>query len=92
MTAAHVVNGMKEMTVAGIAGEVVRATLVSSDAAADVSLLQLERVTKAMRVARMSDSDAVQVGQQVMVVGAPHGLKANVLRAGKLIELTSTTQ
>ena len=27
-----------------------------------------------MRVARMGDSDAVRVGQQVMVVGAPYGL------------------
>ena len=74
MTAAHVVNGMDEITVEGIAGEVVRATLISANAAADVSLLQLERVTAAMRVARMGDSDAVRVGQQVMVVGAPYGL------------------
>jgi serine protease Do len=74
MTAAHVVNGMDEITVEGIGGEVVRATLISANAAADVSLLQLERVTKAMRVARMGDSDAVQVGQQVLVVGAPYGL------------------
>jgi serine protease Do len=74
MTSAHVVNGMDEITVEGIGGEVVRATLLSANAAADVSLLQLERVTKAMRVARMGDSDAVQVGQQVLVVGAPYGL------------------
>jgi serine protease Do len=74
MTAAHVVNGMDEITVEGIGGEVVRATLISANAAADVSLLQLERVTKAMRVARIGSSDAVQVGEQVMVVGAPYGL------------------
>ena len=74
MTAAHVVNAMDEITVEGVAGEVVRATLVSSDADADISLLQLERVTAAMRVARLGDSDAVRVGQQVMVVGAPYGL------------------
>ena len=74
MTAAHVVNGMDEITVEGIGGEVVRATLISANAAADVSLLQLERVTKAMRVARVGSSDAVQVGQQVLVVGAPYGL------------------
>jgi S1-C subfamily serine protease len=74
MTAAHVVNGMDEITVAGIAGEVVRAKLLSADAAADVALLQLERVTAAMRVARLADSDAVRVGEQVMVVGAPYGL------------------
>ena len=74
MTAAHVVNGMDEITVEGIAGEVVRATIISANAAADVALLQLERVTKAMRVARMGDSDGMRVGQQVMVVGAPYGL------------------
>lgn len=74
MTAAHVVNGMDEITVEGIAGEVVRATIVSANAAADVSLLQLERVTKAMRVATIGDSDAVSVGQQIMIVGAPYGL------------------
>jgi serine protease Do len=74
MTSAHVVNGMDEITVEGIAGEVVRATLLSANAAADVSLLQLERVTAAMRVAQMGDSDTVRIGQQVMVVGAPYGL------------------
>jgi serine protease Do len=74
MTAAHVVNGMDEITVEGVAGEVVRAKIVSSDAAADISLLQLERVTAAMRVAQIADSDTVRVGQQVMVVGAPYGL------------------
>src|SRR5881296_1700855 len=74
MTAAHVVNGMDEITVEGIAGEVVRAKLLSANAAADVALLQLERVTAAMRVARLGDSDAVRVGEQVMVVGAPYGL------------------
>jgi S1-C subfamily serine protease len=74
MTASHVVNGMDEITVEGVAGEVVRAQIVSSDAAADVAMLQLERVTAAMRVAKMGDSDTVRVGQQVVVVGAPYGL------------------
>ena len=40
MTAAHVVNGMDEITVEGVAGEVVNAKIISSDAAADISLLQ----------------------------------------------------
>jgi serine protease Do len=52
----------------------VRATIVSANAAADVSLLQLERVTKAMQVARLADSDTMRLGQQIMVVGAPYGL------------------
>ena len=74
MTAAHVVNAMDEITVEGVAGEVVRAKILSSDAAADIALLQLERVTAAMRVAKLGDSDKVRVGQLVMVVGAPYGL------------------
>jgi serine protease Do len=52
MTASHVVNGMDEITVEGVAGEVVRAKIISTDAAADVAPLQLECVTAAMRVAR----------------------------------------
>jgi serine protease Do len=74
MTAAHVVNGMDEITVQGIGGEIVRATLISADSAADVAMLQLERVTRAMRVARIGNSDSVRIGEQVMVVGAPYGL------------------
>ena len=74
MTAAHVVNGKDEITVEGIGGEVVRARIISANAAADVSLLQLERVTRAMRVAKVGNSDSVRVGEQVMVVGAPYGL------------------
>jgi S1-C subfamily serine protease len=65
---------MDEITVEGIAGEVVRATIISANAAADVSLLQLERVTAAMRVAKVGDSSTVKVGDQVMVIGAPYGL------------------
>jgi S1-C subfamily serine protease len=74
MTAAHVVNGMDEITVEGIGGEIVHAKLLSANAAADVALLQLERVTAAMRVAQIGDSDSVRVGEQVIVVGAPYGL------------------
>jgi serine protease Do len=74
MTAAHVVNGEDEITVQGIGGEVVRATLLSANDAADVAMLQLERVTAAMRVARISDSDSVRIGERVMVIGAPYGL------------------
>ena len=82
MTAAHVVNGMDEITVEGIGGEVVRATIISANAAADVSLLQLERVTRAMRVAQIGDSGTMRVGQQVMIVGAPYGLAYSTKSGG----------
>ncbi len=74
MTAAHVVHTMDEITVEFIGGEAVKARVVASEPAADLSLLQLERVPAGARVAPLADSDKVQVGDQVIVVGAPYGL------------------
>jgi S1-C subfamily serine protease len=74
MTAAHVVHAMDEIRVEFIGGETVAARVVSSEPAADVSLLQLERVPAGARVAALADSDTVKVGDQVIVVGAPYGL------------------
>jgi len=74
MTAAHVVHAMDEIVVEFIGGDSVPARVVASEPAADLSLLQLERVPATAKVAKMADSSAVQVGDQVMVVGAPYGL------------------
>jgi S1-C subfamily serine protease len=81
MTASHVVNAMDEITVESLGGESVRATIISSDAAADISLLKLERVPAGMKEAKMADSSTVKVGDQVMVIGAPYGL-AHSMSAG----------
>jgi serine protease Do len=74
MTAAHVVHAMDEITVEFIGGEAVKARVVASEPAADLSLLQLERVPAGVRVARLANSSSVRVGDQVLVVGAPYGL------------------
>ena len=74
MTAAHVVNAMDEITVEAIGGERVSARVVSSEPAADLSLLQLDKVPASLRAAKMADSDTVKVGDQVMIIGAPFGL------------------
>ena len=74
MTAAHVVHLMDEIVVEFIGGESVAARVVASEPAADLSLLQLERVPTTAKIAKMADSSAAQVGDQVMVVGAPYGL------------------
>ena len=50
------------------------ARVVASEVAADLSLIQLERVPSSAVVARLADSDTVQVDRQVVVVGAPYGL------------------
>jgi serine protease Do len=74
MTAAHVVNAMDEITVEALGGEPVSAKIIASEPAADLSLLQLERVPPSMRAATMADSSTVRVGNQVIVIGAPYGL------------------
>ena len=74
MTAAHVVNAMDEITVEALGGERVAAKVIASEPSADLSLLQLERVPGDMQAAKMADSNAVRVGDQVMVIGAPYGL------------------
>jgi serine protease Do len=74
MTAAHVVDAMDEISVEFLGGETVAARVVASEVAADLSLIQLERVPASAAVARLADSDTVEVGRQVVVVGAPYGL------------------
>ena len=74
MTAAHVVQTMDEISVELVGGETVSARIIASEPAADVSLLQLASVPAGARPAPVADSDTVQVGDGVIVVGAPYGL------------------
>jgi S1-C subfamily serine protease len=74
MTAAHVVHSMDKIAVQFLGGETVAARVLASEPAADLSLLQLERVPPGTLVATMADSNTVQVGDQVIIVGAPYGL------------------
>lgn len=74
LTAAHVVDTMDEITVEILGGEAVPARVVRSEPAADLSLLQLTRVPRGVRVAPLGDSDAVRIGDPVLIVGAPYGL------------------
>jgi len=74
LTAAHVVHSMDEINVEFLGGDTVPARVISSEPAADLSLLQLERVPSGVQVAPLADSDTVRVGDPVMVIGAPYGL------------------
>jgi serine protease Do len=74
MTAAHVVHAMDEIFVEFLGGERVPARVVASEPAADIGLLKLVHIPKDARPAPLGNSDAVRVGQQVLVIGAPYGL------------------
>src|SRR5262249_14639637 len=83
MTAAHVVHLADRVVVEFLGGERVDARIVASDAAADVSLLQLERVPAGALVATLGDSDRTQIGEEVFIIGAPYGI-GHTLSAGHI--------
>jgi serine protease Do len=74
MTAAHVVHSMDTISVEFLGGETVSARVIASEPAADLSLLQLDRVPPGAVAAAMADSKTVQVGDEIIIVGAPYGL------------------
>jgi S1-C subfamily serine protease len=74
MTAAHVVHAMDEISVEFLGGETVKARVVASEPAADLSLLQLERVPAGAKPSPLANSDPIRVGDPIIIVGAPYGL------------------
>src|SRR5262249_38699074 len=55
-------------------GETIPARVLTSEPAADVALLQLDHVPSKSVTAKLADSDAAEVGDEVFVVGAPIGM------------------
>jgi serine protease Do len=74
MTAAHVVHALDEISVEFLGGETVSARVIGSEPGADLSLLQLDRVPPGTTAAVMADTNTVNVGDEVIIVGAPYGL------------------
>ncbi len=74
LTAAHVVQSVDKVFVEFPDGQLITARVISSATNADVALLQLDYVPKGVAPARLGDSDQVEVGDEVFVVGAPYGL------------------
>jgi S1-C subfamily serine protease len=81
MTAAHVTQALDDITVEFLGGETVRARTVAEEPAADLELLQLERVPAGAKVATLGDSNTVRVGDPIVIVGAPYGL-SHAMSAG----------
>lgn len=74
LTAAHVVQAADRIFVQFLSGERIPARVLSSEPAADLALLQLERKPASAQVAKVGDSDRVEVGDEIFVVGAPLGI------------------
>jgi serine protease Do len=83
VTAAHVVQTADTVIVEFADHSSVAAEVVASEPAADVALLQLKRVPEGIKPAKLGDSDKAQIGEQVLVIGAPFGI-SHTLTVGHL--------
>jgi len=73
LTAAHVIQVAERVGVKFKDGKVYPAHVVGSSARADVALVQLDRLPTSVSPAPLADSDSLQVGDEVVVIGAPYG-------------------
>lgn len=74
LTAAHVVQTADAVGVEFAGGEIVEATILASDPAADLALLQVKDVPAGAQAATLGNSDQTQTGDQIFIVGAPFGI------------------
>jgi serine protease Do len=74
LTAAHVVQTAEKVEVQFVDGTREPAKILSSVPYADVALIQVDRVPPAAHPAPVGNSDPMQVGDRVFVVGAPFEL------------------
>ena len=81
LTAAHLVQSADKTLVEFSEGEFISATVIGSSLSADVALLQLDQKPTNAVAAVLGDSNKVDVGDEIFVVGAPYGI-SRTLTAG----------
>lgn len=74
LTAAHVIEGEGRLVIEFANEERIPARVISSSASADVALIQCDRVPGSAIAATLGDSDLVETGDDIFIVGAPYGL------------------
>lgn len=81
-TAAHVVQSAEEVQVEFLDGDVYEATVVTTNPQGDVALIEIkgEFNLKNKEVAKIGNSDELLIGEDVFVLGAPHGFKQSLSR------------
>jgi len=83
LTAAHVVSSGLPITIEFTDGQRFKAQVVESSLPADLALLKVDRVPAAAAAATLGDSDVVETGDDIFIVGAPYGL-SNTLTVGRI--------
>jgi len=81
LTAAHLVQAADRTMIEFSRGELIPARVIGSALSADIALLQLEHSPSGAAPVTLGNSDKLDVGDQIFVVGAPYGL-SRTLTAG----------
>jgi S1-C subfamily serine protease len=74
MTSAHVVQVADSVVVRFLDGTTAEAKIVGAAVRADVALLKLDRLPEKLVAAELGDSDEVNIGDEIFVIGAPYGI------------------
>lgn len=77
LTNNHVVSGAQQLTVTLSDGRTVPATVVKTDSNSDLAVIQAQGVS-GLTAATLGDSDSVKIGDQVIAIGSPGGLRGTV--------------
>ena len=96
ITNRHVVQGASKVTVTMNDGKEYPARVVGKDAQTDVAVVRLEKAPGNLAVARLGDSDKLEVGEWVVAVGSPLGLEQTITagivsgkgRTGKHVQMS----
>ena len=76
LTAAHVVEGFRDVTVRLADGRRIAGKVIGSDQTTDVAVVRVAR--KGLPVATLGVGDPVRVGQLAVAIGSPFGLEGSV--------------
>lgn len=81
-TAAHVVGSAEEVQIEFLDGDIYEGEVLTSNEYADVALVKIlgDFQLKQKAVAKIGDSDKMGIGDDVFVLGAPHGFKQSLSR------------
>jgi len=81
-TAAHVVQSAEIVGVEFLDGDIYEAEVLSTNPMADVALIKIKDTfkLKEKKVVVIGDSDKINIGEDVFVIGAPFGLKQSLSR------------
>ncbi|MFY9579366.1 MAG: trypsin-like peptidase domain-containing protein [Gaiellaceae bacterium] len=74
----HVVAGASRVQVSFSDNESMKARIVGEDPATDIAVLQVSAPSRALRPLALGNSDAVQVGDEVIAIGNPLGYDRSV--------------